>query len=325
MDKCDNSSDSTDSQNKPSKSFLTGALAGLLADGIVHPLDTLRTRSQAGSLSTFPQKSSTLLLTRSIMMKEGINAFYQGFPVVAIATVPAHALYFYGYESSKSWLASVFSGKDSKHKFHLSDTAIHLCSGFYADIMGSLIWTPMEVVKQRMQLVDSTDITGHRDENTARNSLSMISQIWKSEGLLGLYRGFGVALMTYGPYVSLYFAFYEKLKLMSSEYFQTTKGNVPLPALYVMAFTASSVASVITNPLDFIKTRMQTQFQTYGYKKYRNSFHALKSILVHQNLRNDGLSRFSILWSGVGPRTLWMSIGTALTMGFYEGLNRLIS
>lgn len=59
-------------------------------------------------------------------------------------TIPAHALYFSGYESSKGFLGR-----------HFADGPLtNFLSGFWADVMGSLIWTPMDVVKQRLQVSD---------------------------------------------------------------------------------------------------------------------------------------------------------------------------
>lgn len=57
-------------------------------------------------------------------------------------TIPAHALYFTGYESSKRFLGR-----------HLGEGSVtNFLSGFWADVMGSLIWTPMDVIKQRLQV-----------------------------------------------------------------------------------------------------------------------------------------------------------------------------
>lgn len=107
--------------------FWIGALAGLGGDAIVHPLDTLRARLQVSSAT---------------LSKTGARNLYSGFWVVVAGTVPGHALYFGGYEWAKQTL-----GAYANQDFKPQQVAVHLTSGLIADVMGSLAWTPMDVVK----------------------------------------------------------------------------------------------------------------------------------------------------------------------------------
>lgn len=147
-----------------------------------------------------------------------------------------------------------------------------------ADVAGSLAWTPMDVIKQKTQVLNQTK---------KHSSIQVFQQVLKSEGILGLYRGFWMGILTYGPYVSIYFALYEQFKYMN-----------PNDTL-ISAALASNISAALTCPLDVIKTRIQV---------YNGSVSQ-----VVQSIWTKGS-----FFQGIGPRMLWMSLGTTLTMCFYE-------
>merc|ERR1711991_1053788 len=70
------------------------------------------------------------------VQREGIRSLYSGFGVVSLATIPAHALYFGGYENTKRYLSN--GRKDEE-----IPSWVHFSAGFVADICGALLWTPM--------------------------------------------------------------------------------------------------------------------------------------------------------------------------------------
>jgi hypothetical protein len=72
-----------------------------------------------------------------MLMKEGISSFYKGFGMVVCCTLPAHSLYFCGYELSKKYL------KSEKEQSMFSAGWRHFWSGMFADVCGSFIWVPM--------------------------------------------------------------------------------------------------------------------------------------------------------------------------------------
>lgn len=194
--------------------FLAGSLAGLISDAIVHPIDTIRTRLQMQTSSNpIMYRSGTDALVK-ITRSEGVAALYRGFGIVALATIPGHALYFYGYEQSKSYLTDKLmpdsSGTNAGEQPKWRQVAVHLTSGMVADVFGSLAWTPMDVIKQRMQIMRTQQHQGSHS-SSKMSSLRLMLAIINREGPLGLYRGFFAALATYGPYVSIYFALYEVL------------------------------------------------------------------------------------------------------------------
>jgi hypothetical protein len=294
-------------------SLAGGGLAGVTSDAIVHPIDTIRARLQVQNSSQQQQlyRSATHAFTQ-IVKNEGIGALYKGFSIVALGTIPGHALYFAGYEMSKTYLNKKFVHSNSEDTRD-DNIAVHLISGLVADVAGALTWTPMDVIKQRLQ-VQKQSSSG---EVKYRHSFHAAQLIVKEEGFRGLYRGFWTGLATYGPYVSFYFALYEQIKLYAaSERMLNTKDVYQLPFYVYLGGSAiaATVSAAATCPLDVVKTRVQVQQkQATGYQ-YKNGVDAFFQIV-----RNEGTSA---LFQGIKPRCLWIAGGTAITMLAYEEIRK---
>ena len=149
-----------------------GSIAGIVADATTHPIDTVRATLQyqrgftdlkyGGTMSTFVK------LARE-------RALYRGFLAVGLTTVPAHALYFAGYEVAKKRLEKSGGG---------DQFGAHLMAGFFADVCGSLVWVPADVIKQRVQL--SAD----------KSSAEAFRRILRTDGVTGLFRGYWTCIAT---------------------------------------------------------------------------------------------------------------------------------
>ena len=86
--------------------FTSGAAAGLVADGVLHPFDTVRTRLwMQGRDPAYPfaYRGVTHAMT-SVLREEGFAALFKGFGAVAWFTPAANGLYFATYEWVKKLL-----------------------------------------------------------------------------------------------------------------------------------------------------------------------------------------------------------------------------
>jgi solute carrier family 25 protein 44 len=97
-----------------------------------------------------------------------------------------------------------------------------------------------------------------------RFALTAFHRVVRSEGVRGLYRGFGAALVTYVPLSASAWSTYEASKRWIVESGATTApGAHPLEdrvAVHAAAGIAAGIVStVVTHPLDLAKTRIQTQ------------------------------------------------------------------
>jgi hypothetical protein len=220
-------------------------------------------------------------------------------------TIPAHGLYFAGYEMAKRVI-------EPNTPLDQKGPLVHFVSGVWADICGSIIWVPMDVIKQRLQ------IQRNSPDMKYRGSYHALQTIYLEEGIKGLYKGYWPAIATYGPFVGIYFAAYEQSKKIYKRIYGATSDDT-LPFLFhlgnmyvivsnwplVSGAQGGAIAAAITCPMDVIKTRLQVE-STTTKDRYKNAFDATKRIMQEEGIRAFG--------KGMVPRILWIAPGTAITM-----------
>ena len=77
-------------------------------------------------------------------------------------------------------------------------------------------------------------------------------------------------------------------------------------------FVAGGATAAVTTPLDVVKTRIMLSSRSESQKSHKNI--SINSTL-HSLWKEGGLK---VLFSGVVPRTCWMSIGGAIFLGSYD-------
>jgi hypothetical protein len=275
--------------------MLGSAVSGLVARVPCHGLDTLKARVQQGSSGGVLGTLSTLLRV------EGVRGLYRGFGVAMVGSLPGSCLYFTTYEVVKGHLAPF-----------LPAVGGHLCAGLAAEAVSCVLFVPVDVVKERMQVQSPGERVYYHN---ARDAVRQI--VGSGEGLGGLYRGYGATLASFGPFSALYFALYEWLKEgamggAGSSSTATTPAPLPLGMQMVVAGTAGAGASLLTNPLDLVKLRLQVQRgggeSTHAH--YRGLGHGLTLLVKEEGVKG--------LFRGAGIRILFHTATTAITVSCFE-------
>uniref|UniRef100_A0A0G4HNY4 Mitochondrial carrier protein n=1 Tax=Chromera velia CCMP2878 TaxID=1169474 RepID=A0A0G4HNY4_9ALVE len=168
---------------------LAGSAAGVMEHVAVFPLDTIKTRMQA--LSRAPGASSMRLAAQSVLAEGGVRSLFRGVGAITWGCVPAHAALFSSYEFTKSAL-----GVSADGHYPLRAAVCGAASTFSHDI----ILTPMDVVKQRLQL------------GCFRNSFDCLVGIARTEGIQALFRSMPTTLLMNLPYGAVMVAVNESLK-----------------------------------------------------------------------------------------------------------------
>jgi len=132
------------------KDFLSIALSGGIAGGIEHfimfPIDTVKTRMQTSSFYGGTEYKSVMKAILTIIKREGFFRLYKGCSAIVIAAIPSHSFYFGIYETMRQILHI------SRNQYEPFKTMI---AAVIATMGHDLIVTPVDVVKQRMQLKGS--------------------------------------------------------------------------------------------------------------------------------------------------------------------------
>ncbi|KAI8084380.1 mitochondrial carrier domain-containing protein [Gilbertella persicaria] len=264
--------------------LFASSTAGLVARTITHP------NKQSLIKIVFPNLIGKH--TSSTEKIQSLKSLYRGLPIALLFSVPAVSMYLSCYEATKQTLSTSYNiARDSSLN--------HLISGCAAEVSGCLFFTPMEVIKNRLQT---------QQKQARINSRSLIANIYKTEGIRGFYRGYWMGLVVFVPHSMTYFVTYEKLKQWI---LPNTDHNHP--SLYMVCSSMAGVASVlVSTPLDIIKTRWQISAADHG-KMYRDG-----PIAIAKNmLLNEGRGAFT---RGLYARIAWGIPTTAISMTVFEVL-----
>ncbi|XP_019056790.1 PREDICTED: nicotinamide adenine dinucleotide transporter 1, chloroplastic isoform X2 [Tarenaya hassleriana] len=118
-----------------------------------------------------------------------------------------------------------------------------------------------------------------------------LEQIFKREGMRGLYRGLSPTVMALLPNWAIYFTMYGQLKSFLCSNDEDRKLSVG--ANMIAASGAGAATTIATNPLWVVKTRFQSQGMRTAVVPYRSTLSALRRIAHEEGIRG--------LYSGLVP------------------------
>ncbi|KAF3794444.1 Mitoferrin [Nymphaea thermarum] len=269
--------------------MVAGSIVGCTEHVAMFPVDTLKTRLQvpaAGSAISIQQA------LRSIVKLEGPLGLYRGVVAMILGAGPAHAVYFSVYELCKSRLGGNLSGH---HPF------AHALSGVAATVASDAVFTPMDVVKQRLQ-VESSPYRGLAD---------CIRRVMREVGLKGFYASYKTTILMNAPFTAVHFATYEAVKRVLMEISPGSASEERLLVHLTAGAAAGALAGVVTTPLDVVKTRLQCQ-GVGGCDRFTSSSVGNVIRLIVQKEGYTGLTR------GWRPRMLFHGPAAAICWSTYE-------
>ncbi|GLT75961.1 hypothetical protein SLA2020_476500 [Shorea laevis] len=316
-----------------SKFFLLGAALFSGVSTALYPVVVLKTRQQVSSTQV-----SCFNMSFAIMRNEGLRGFYRGFGTSLMGTIPARALYMGALEVTKSSVGTVTVS------LGFSDTTAtaiaNAVAGMSSALAAQVVWTPIDVVSQRLMVQTSSN---NNVSNSSRNvvpnvnfcrysnGLDAFRKILYADGLRGLYRGFGISILTYAPSNAVWWASYSVTNRLIwggfgcymgkkdeshsiNGYRPDSKAVVAVQGL--SAAMASGVSALITMPLDTIKTRLQVlDAEENGRTKPLTVLQTMKNLV-----KEGGLPA---CYRGLGPRWASMSMSATTMITTYEFLKRL--
>jgi hypothetical protein len=133
-------------------------------------------------------------------------------------------------------------------------------SGIFAECTSALFFVPAENVSQRLQVHGMTGIQRYANIN------DIIKTMLHYEGWTGLYRGYRASLYTYAPGSATWWATYELSKkpihlmmdITSSAFSKSNDHMIDHTVHVICGALAGLTSCLVTNPLDVVKTRLQT-------------------------------------------------------------------
>lgn len=252
-------------------------VASVASKIVFHPIDTIRTVKQTS-------------VNRG---RVPLKMYWNGLVPSTMFAVPGFTTYLVAYRQTKSWLSSTLGP---------TSIANYVISGAAAELASSFIWTPMEVLKGRMQI------------SSSRQKLrTVMKDIYKTEGMAGFFRGYWMGIVVFLPHSIVWWVSYEqaKSKLMA----QFPADNMFLVNNMMAAGTASVAASTCTNFLDVIKTRQQLAYsKEIGGLRPDDKQGVLR--IAYNLVKEGGL--FRAVFKGLSARLVCAVPSSMFTMAIVE-------
>lgn len=297
------------------KHVVAGSSAGIMEHVAMYPVDTVKTQMQAVPVEVGQPPPTVREVVRKVLHERGAMGLFRGCTAIGAACIPAHVGLFGTYELSKSWLL-----KAGDEKEHAPLKAA--CCGAVSTMVHDSIIVPMDVVKQRLQL------------GCYRNAYHCVTQTLKHEGVLAFYRSLPSTLVMECPFYAILVACNESLKLtLHMEGTSRSQQRSGVIWHFASAGISGIVASALTQPLDVVKTRLQTQ-EVHHYTGHDGDGHGVR---YHgpTGVRYHGLfSTFSSIYNeegvrgyyrGMLPRMVFAAPAAALCWGTYEAVKTILS
>ena len=217
------------------KFYFFGPTLFLGIRALLYPANLVKTRLQVqrknalykGSFDTFVK----------VVRYEGIRGLYKGFLVSS-----------FGLLSGQCYITTLELVK-TRTKNYNSAVRGFLAGGL-ASLVGQTITVPVDVVSQKLMVQG-------QGENTVKlkGASTIIREIVKSDGPLGLYRGYLISLMTYAPSSAIWWSSYGAYTGLVGS--MVVSGTPHLIVLATAGALAGLTTATLTNPLDIMRTRLQ--------------------------------------------------------------------
>jgi solute carrier family 25 S-adenosylmethionine transporter 26 len=257
---------------------LCGALATVIGDFAMHPIDTIKIVQQSAVVAQGFFESAKFILKTS-----GAGGFYQGVGPYLMADGMSGAIKFATFEISKRFLETKLPAKFySATQFVCAAGSMLACS---------FVLVPGEVLKTRFQTGAITSLFGG------------ISTIFKAEGIKGFFAGYNALLVRDLPYTILELGLYENMKNAIRKLKQQDESTQTDELLAAAA--TGAIAAYFTTPLDLIKTKLMMEGT-----QYKGFLDAFRSIYAAGGV--------DALFVGSVARVAWLLPFTTIYLGVYE-------
>ncbi|CAG8112192.1 unnamed protein product [Penicillium olsonii] len=315
-----------------------GTFAAVTVECVVYPLDTLKTRYQSPNYNQVFKDASTGAIKKQLLFR----GLYQGIGSVVLSTVPSATAFLTTYETIKS----IFHNSSSKepdneipprliNKIRLPFThslpapIMHGIASSIAEMASCLILTPTEVLKQNAQMIQAAEKKQHQKSATRLVLSRFRHHPWR------LWSGYTALLSRNLPTTAIHFPLFEHIRYHMikrwrkhmdkpvEEYSQSDRLFERAVLTATSAAISGSIVSIITNPVDVVKTRVMLLAGAQDSDEMKNSSGSKKAKCSRKGplavgcdiLRKEGVKA---LFRGVFIRAGWSAAAMGSYLSLYE-------
>lgn len=263
---------------------VNGGIAGIIGVTCVFPLDLVKTRLQNQKVGPSGEKlySSMLDCFKKTYRAEGYFGMYRGSAVNIILITPEKAIKL----AANDYFRHRLTRPDGK-----LPVSREMLAGAGAGLCQIVITTPMELLK--IQLQDAGRVTAQlkaagqaTDHLPKISALSITMELLRTKGILGLFKGTGATMLRDVSFSMVYFPLFANINSMGPRRSPGSNDAVFWWS-FVSGMASGSIAAVLVNPADVVKTRLQLLNKGAGDESYSGIADAFKKIY-----KNEGPSAF---------------------------------
>lgn len=268
------------------KSGLASAMAAACVKTLLQPIDAIKTTQQFYHSSATRKSLTVIEACQEIWKLGGAGKFYAGLGVSVVGAMPGVSLYFGVYQYCKKKF------RDTQWGQAYPRVAIAL-SAAIGNSVASFSRVPYEVMKQKLQ----TGVYDTTWEALVAAAKSPMASLFPKGGI-------AIQMIRDVPYAVATLLVYETLQGLFTG---STKERD-----FVLGGISGGFGSWITNPMDVIKTRLQTDSDMYG-----GSVIACTRVVWQEG-------GFSAFMRGAVPRLVHKVPANAFFFLFFEAFRRIL-
>eukprot|EP00286_Rhodomonas_abbreviata_P000271 CAMPEP_0181290912 /NCGR_PEP_ID=MMETSP1101-20121128/1677_1 /TAXON_ID=46948 /ORGANISM="Rhodomonas abbreviata, Strain Caron Lab Isolate" /LENGTH=336 /DNA_ID=CAMNT_0023395249 /DNA_START=494 /DNA_END=1504 /DNA_ORIENTATION=+ len=285
------------------ESLVTGCVSGIGTALITQPFDVLRTVMQVGSC-----KTSMRGATKIIIRESGVTGLWRGVVPTIYRVGAGTGVYFGCLNQLKFSLATVGVNRQGSQAAQPSSAMFAFGAGFVARGVAATAVMPLTVVKTRFE-------AGDRSFGGMFQTLSGIARTERG----GLFAGVVPTIMRDAPFSGVYLLCLTKIMALS--HLLPSFDVLPSSAVtFGAGLVAGTLATVVTNPPDVVRTRMQVRDaggsgDGAGNKRMRQ--------VMREIVRQEGVAALFTL--GLAPRVVKKSFQAAMTWTLYQHITEVLT
>ncbi|CAG2158632.1 unnamed protein product [Oppiella nova] len=289
------------------KDFIAGGVSAAVSKTAVAPIERVKLLLQVQHSSKQIEESKRykgiIDAFVRIPKEQGFAAFWRGNLANVIRYFPTQALNF----AFKDKYKQIFLGGVDKKTQFWRYFAGNLASGGAAGATSLCFVYPLDFARTRL----GADVGKSGPERQFTGLIDCLVKVYKSDGIFGLYRGFGVSVGGIIIYRAAYFGM-----------FDTAKGMLPNPKTtpilisWAIAQTVTTISGIVSYPFDTVRRRMMMQSGLAANERmYRNTFHCWAKIAGTEGPKAFFRGALS---------NVFRSTGGALVLVFYDELKKVL-
>jgi solute carrier family 25 (adenine nucleotide translocator) protein 4/5/6/31 len=288
------------------KDFIAGGVSAAISKTAVAPIERvkllLQVQHASKQIAESQRYKGIIDAFIRIPKEQGVLSYWRGNLANVIRYFPTQALNF----AFKDKYKQIFLGGVDKKTQFWRYFAGNLASGGAAGATSLCFVYPLDFARTRL----AADI-GKSGDRQFKGLGDCLVKVFKSDGLIGLYRGFNVSVQGIIIYRAAYFGFFDTAKGMLPD-----PKNTPLVISWMIAQTVTTISGIISYPFDTVRRRMMMQSGLSANERmYKSTIHCWGKIA-----RTEGSKAF---FKGA-LSNVFRGTGGAFVLVLYDEIKALI-